>query len=427
MSLLKKAVNQQAFAKVGIFGESGAGKTHTAMLIAQGILGRIKGGKMAFLDTETGSDWWVPRMPGGVDLFVHKSKAFKDLVAVIDECVAGGYPVLVIDSLTHVWGELCETYFTDINAERKAKGLRARMRMEIDDWKAVKGKGAWQDFADRFVNSPVHIIACGRGGYEWEFQQGEDGRRDLIKTDTKMKAEGAFGYEPSLVIEMSRVTETDLEIERLPLKQRKIAQARAGSKDKHRAYVRKDRADLLDGQHFDDPTFENFAPHFNTLNLGGEHFGVDTTRSSAGMFEPEGDGQYRHEQKRRDTYLDELKELLTKHLPGQGAFEKKARADVAEAVYETRSWEALQGYDADTLKRGLEQARWLFEGADRERREQALGAGYSADGKRVEDGDAARRAIRQMLDEHLDDLRAEAQAETDALDFPAPEEKTANA
>jgi hypothetical protein len=47
---------------------------------------------------------------------------------------------------------------------------------------------------------------CGRAGYEYDHEENEDGGKDLIKIGTKMKAEGEFGFEPSLVIEMERLT-----------------------------------------------------------------------------------------------------------------------------------------------------------------------------------------------------------------------------
>jgi len=62
MGLFKPAANQQAFLKAGFLGFQGSGKTYTAVDLAIGLCKYIKGKRgVAMLDSETGSDWAVPR------------------------------------------------------------------------------------------------------------------------------------------------------------------------------------------------------------------------------------------------------------------------------------------------------------------------------------------------------------------------------
>jgi hypothetical protein len=113
------------------------------------------------------------------------------------------------------------------------------------------------------VNSPTHVILCGRAGYEYEFVENDDGKKELAKTGIKMKAEGETGFEPSLLVLMER--HMDME-----------------SKKAFRvATVLKDRSTVIDGAQITNPTFADFIPHIKHLNLGGRQLGVDGATSDA--------------------------------------------------------------------------------------------------------------------------------------------------
>src|SRR3990172_10901399 len=237
MKLFQPAINQTAYLKAGFYGFAGSGKTFTATLIALGIMGRLKSKKpVAFFDTETGSDWVIPKFKAvGLDLVVVKRRAFKDLLEAVKE--AEQYcDVLIIDSISHLCNELLSTYMREKN----------KKRLDFPDCNYLKPQ--WQQFTDLYLNSRLHILMCGRAGNIWDFvdhgadfkDQGEEKRFELVKTGTKMKAETDMGYEPSLLIEMERIKKE------------------GGRGWIHRSTVLKDRSDLLDGSQFDDPTFDNF-------------------------------------------------------------------------------------------------------------------------------------------------------------------------
>lgn len=100
--------------------------------------------------------------------------------------------------MTHFWKELTESY-----ARRKAADLkRPFYRLQLHDWGYLKGEQGWGRFADLFVNSNLHIILCGRAGYEFDLTLDDEGHKQLEKTGIKMKAESDFGYEPSLLVWM---------------------------------------------------------------------------------------------------------------------------------------------------------------------------------------------------------------------------------
>lgn len=319
MTLFRKSSNTQAYAKVGLLGFAGAGKTYTATHIATGLVGLMRRAGLDaglrpvyFLDTETGADWVEPVFRAeGIELHTAKTRAFFDLLAAVQEAEQGA-SVLIVDSISHFWRELCDTYLKS----------KKRKRLEFQDWSVLKTE--WGRFTDLFVNSNLHIVMCGRAGYEYDYFEDSDGKKQLEKTGIKMKAETETGYEPSLLVLMER---------HMDMETRKVY--RIGS-------VLKDRAAKLDGKEFKNPEFKHFARHFAALNLGGEQLGVDLTRDSGELFDGDGDSRWRREAREKEIALDEIAELLGKHYPGQSAEAKKIKGDLIEQHAMTRSWERVK-------------------------------------------------------------------------------------
>ncbi|HDI3022757.1 AAA family ATPase [Cronobacter sp. EKM101R] len=336
MALFQRATNTQAFLKAGIMGFAGDGKTYTASELAIGLvlLMRQRGlpaGDLPvmFLDTETGSDWVKPRFDAeNIELYTAKTRAFVDLLAAVNEAEQSG-SALIIDSVSHFWTVLCDEYATRRNRKR---GL------EFSDWAWLKQE--WRRFTDRFVNSQAHIIMCGRAGYEYDFFEGDDGKRQLAKTGIKMKAETETGYEPSILIQMEK--QMDLE----------------SGQVWRTARILKDRSTRIDGQTFSNPTFKHFQPHIEFLNLGGTHLGVDTSRDNGELFADDGQPTWQKEKRAKEIALDEIVELLNKHHGGTSNDAKRAKADILEEVFCSRSWERIKGMDWPTIKAGRD-AMWL--------------------------------------------------------------------
>jgi hypothetical protein len=328
MSLFKKAESTSAYLKAGLLGNAGSGKTFTATQLAIGLAKLINERKLAeanrpifFLDSETGADYITHRVKeSGLELYTAKTRAFVDLLDGIRECQKSG-SVLIIDSITHFWREFCDAY------RRK----RNRTRLEMLDWATLKQE--WGAFTDLYVNSPVHIVMCGRMGYEYEHETNEDsGKKELIKTGVKMKAETETGYEPSVLVLMER---------EMNVKTNEVTRV---------ASVLKERFAVIDGASFRNPTFQDFLPHIEMLNLGGVQLGVDTSRTSEGVFGDDGDGRWAREKRQRQIALEEVQEEIVKMIPGQSAAEKKAKGDLIEELFGTRSWTAVENKSLDTVK-----------------------------------------------------------------------------
>ena len=337
-TLFQKSTNTQAYLKAGIMGFAGSGKTYTATTLGIGLINLMRERKLPhgdapamFIDTETGSDWVAPRFDAaGIELFVAKTRAFTDLLTAVDEAESMG-SVLVIDSITHFWRELQDTYLA-----RKNKTF-----IEFQDWAWLKQQ--WGVFTDRFVNSNCHIVLCGRAGYEYDFFERDDGKRELQKTGVKMKAEGETGYEPSLLVMME------------------IQQSMETGKVWRTGAVLKDRSTLLDGKTFNNPTFEDFLPHVEFLNLGAEQFGVDTDRKSESLFAEDGTPKWQHEKLQRDIWAEEIEQLLRKHFPSQSAGDKQSRMDLLEKYAGTRSWTRVTRMRSESLRSIFDQIKYELE------------------------------------------------------------------
>ncbi|EPC5466579.1 hypothetical protein M8E52_001324, partial [Salmonella enterica] len=124
------------------------------------------------------------------------------------------------------------------------------------------------------------------------------------------------------------------------------------------ARILKDRSTRIDGQVFSNPTFKNFQPHIEFLNLGGTHVGVDTSRDNGELFADDGVPAWQKEKRAKEIALDEIVELLNKHHGGTSADAKRQKGDVLEKIFASRSWERIKGMDWPTIKSGRA-AMWL--------------------------------------------------------------------
>jgi hypothetical protein len=312
MSIFQPAQNRQAFLKMGLMGFAGDGKTYTATKVAIGLIEYMREKEIAgtdkpvmFLDTETGSDWVMPLFEAAnIELQIAKTRAFVDLVPAVKEAEANG-SLLIIDSISHFWKELMESY-----AERKNRSYG----LQFQDWAWLKKE--WGKFTDAFV------------------------KKELEKTGIKMKAETETGYEPSILVLMEKHRD---------LKSGKVWRT---------ASILKDRADLIDGRTFTNPGFEDFLPHIEYLNLGGAHMGVDTSHSSSSMVPSDGKPQWMHDKEQKQIALDEIVEKLKQHYGGQSKAEKEARADILENVFGTRAWSRVETLSREQIEDGRNQI-WL--------------------------------------------------------------------
>lgn len=327
MGLFQDAESTSAYAKVGVFGPQGSGKTFTSTEFAIGIVDLLKKKKLPgadkpvyFLDTETGSDWIIPRFKqAGIKLRSAKTRAFANLIAAVDEAEKNG-SVLIIDSISHFWREFTEAY-------ARAKGRKRGL--ELWDWGFLKPE--WAKFTTAFINSKLHIIIAGRAQSIYNTYVDDSGKKQIEVVDQRMAAEKEMGYEPSLLVEMLLKRTEDA---------RQIRVAR----------ILKDRSTLIDGKEFEQPTFADFAPFVQSLNLGGAQMGVDSATSDDAIPKDGYDGA----KAQVAVLLDEIQGLMVNAYPGQDAASKKAKADLLQEFWNCYGWEAVTKKPIADLKSGLD-------------------------------------------------------------------------
>jgi hypothetical protein len=97
MVAFKKATRVQKKLRCALIGPAGAGKTRTALRIAAGM-----GGKVALIDSEHGSANMFADLADFDAMELH-SFAPDRYIEAIEAAEAGGYDVLIVDSLSHAW------------------------------------------------------------------------------------------------------------------------------------------------------------------------------------------------------------------------------------------------------------------------------------------------------------------------------------
>lgn len=344
MGMLKKAENKMAYAKVGLYGTAGSGKTRTATEIAIGLHKAIGSKKpIAAFDTEPAFSFVLPLFKkAGIELLVaDESRALKDLMTFMDEAEQS-CDIAIIDSITHVWRDAQESYIARLNEKRAEQHKRPLAALEFQHWRPIKAK--WAEFTDRFLSSKMHVIVCGRAGNIYEYQDKDDGtgKKELITTGTRMATEKELGYEPSLLIEM-------------------IADREDG-KITNVAVIQKDRSDALNGKEIPMPSYEKLKPHFQSLNIGGEHFNSMDKRDSKDLYPDADESGWDKESQQRTILSEEIAELMKKHYPSQSVEDKQKRAAILEMFFDTRSWTKVsEETKSEILRDGLKAMRAKLE------------------------------------------------------------------
>ncbi|HEU4601783.1 MAG TPA: AAA family ATPase [Steroidobacteraceae bacterium] len=355
MSIFKPAEHSQAYLKAGLMGLQGSGKTYTATELAIGLVEYMRKRGLpdaekpvAFFDTETGSDWMLPRFKeAGIQLVLSRSRSLVDLRKGIDEAT-GTCSVLLIDSITHFWTRFVEEYVERSN----------RRWLEFSDWNFLKKE--WRGFTDLYVNAPLHCIMCGRQGYEYDYFEKEDGKSELQKTGVKMKAESETGYEPSILIMMEsrqRVSEEATAQQGRGRKKKAVAKLQVSGIDRI-ATVLKDRSQKLDGKRFTNPTFADFLPHVECLAFGASHAAIEQ-RDNSELFAGKGEQtKYAQARQEKEVVLEEISEKMKQHYAGQDAGSKTARGDLMQKFFGTRAWSRIETMALIDLQKGRD-AMWL--------------------------------------------------------------------
>jgi hypothetical protein len=352
MGILTAAQLDNSKFKAAVRGASGSGKTWWATAVAIGLHKAIGSKKpIAFWDTENALSYVLPHFQhNGIQVVELKARAFKLANNFFDEAEAT-CDIAIIDSVTHVWEELIQSF-----KERKHKE-----KLAVWDWGIIKPEYR-EGILNRIVNTPLHLIVCGRITDIYEYVQ-IDGDKVLTTTGSKMSAEKNTEYEPSLTVELEKFTMTEDELKAAAMAQKGGAPNLKLIKkaSRFRMTVIKDRANVLGGVYEFEPHPGEFVeadneiwnavkPFCDALNIGGAHVGVNLGVKSTGIFESP-DTSYQERERQKTILLEEVEAELKTNF-GQSKEDKSGLIALLKEAFGTPSWTAIQSMDIERIRRG---------------------------------------------------------------------------
>lgn len=177
----RKAVREQVGLLVGMVGGTGSGKTFSALRLATGLSG---GKSFALIDTEAG------RAKHYADQFTFDhgdlTAPFRpeSYVAAIEAADKAGYPVIVVDSMSHVWagdGGILDWH------EEEFQRMGGRDSVKMTAW--IKPKMAHKQMVQRLLQVRAHLILCFRAEQKIDIVK-EDGKTKIVPKHSLVGAEG---------------------------------------------------------------------------------------------------------------------------------------------------------------------------------------------------------------------------------------------
>ena len=108
---------------------------------------------------------------------------------------------------------------------------------------------------------------------------------------------------------------------------------------------------MIDGKVFINPTFKDFAPAIEEMLSNPAVKAQSQEKDSTGLFKNEEDkAQYI---RNKEITLEEIEGQLMRAWPSTGAQDKLQKLNTIDAVFQTRSWEAVRVKGLDELRAGL--------------------------------------------------------------------------
>ena len=160
--MFQKASRKRIKLKVAVTGPAGSGKTTSAIRMARGLAG--PDGKVAVIDTENGSaSLYSDRYAFDV-CEVSPPFDHQKFIGSINEAVAAGYDVVIIDSASHFW--------EGILAYKDA--LDRRGGNSFTNWNEA-GRH-FKEILNAVLQSPIHVICCMRSKIDYVIEQDGKGK-----------------------------------------------------------------------------------------------------------------------------------------------------------------------------------------------------------------------------------------------------------
>lgn len=182
---LRKSERKRAKIKMAIQAPSGAGKTYSSLLLADGLLGGDLS-KVAIIDTENGS----------ADLYAHLGSynvislkgvySPEEYIKAIEVCENAEMEVIIIDSLSHCWDFLLE-YHSSLQGN------------SFTNWSKITPRH--KSLIHKILQCDAHVIATMRTKQDYVLNQ-KDGKYTPEKVGLKAVQREGMDYEFTLVFDI---------------------------------------------------------------------------------------------------------------------------------------------------------------------------------------------------------------------------------
>jgi len=172
----KPAIRENVGLIIGLAGGTGSGKTYSAMRLASGIAGDKP---FVVLDTEAG------RAKHYADQFnfhhgdLHPPFRPETYIEAIMAADKAGYPVIVVDSMSHVWsGDGGVLDWQEEELQRMSGGdWQKAERVKMASW--IKPKVSHKKMVQRLLQVRAHLILCFRAEEKVEMVK-KDGKTVIV-------------------------------------------------------------------------------------------------------------------------------------------------------------------------------------------------------------------------------------------------------
>jgi len=229
MIMFQKAERKKARLRLALCGPAGSGKTYSALLIAQGL-----GGRIALIDTEHESGSLYADLCEFDTASLTPPYTPEKYRNAIQAAEQAGYSVLIIDSFSHAWageGGLLDMHDKAAAAMRSGNSFTA--------WREITPQH--NALVEAVLGARLHVIATLRTKTAYDLVDDGNGKKKPVKIGLAPVQREGVDYEFTCVFDMSI--------------------------DSHVATASKDRTRLFDGKHFT-PGIETGQTLVNWLETG---------------------------------------------------------------------------------------------------------------------------------------------------------------
>lgn len=179
---LEEATRQGLIPLIGVYGKSGSGKTHSALLLARGLAGPDK--PIAIIDTERKrSGALVGLIPGGFKRINLEApftpETYSEAIAILEREKMGAG---VIDSMSHEWdGEGGILEMQEDELQRMAgDNFSKREACKMAAW--IKPKFRHKALIQHILRCNIPLVCCLRGQEKTHIEK-KDGEKTKVTTD----------------------------------------------------------------------------------------------------------------------------------------------------------------------------------------------------------------------------------------------------